>query len=95
MTRRRRSAGLHALPALLTVAETASVLRVGRSRSWSRCCEGVEPVEFHAPVDKRRLDTAKSGSCVPDPRLEHTLEKRDADPAGVAGVAGEPVLLAA
>lgn len=56
--------------------------------------DAIDRAELWAPVDKRRLDTVKFGSCVPDPRLEHMLAARDADPVGAAQVVSEPVLLA-
>jgi ATP-dependent Lhr-like helicase len=47
-----------------------------------------------APVDRRRLDTVKFGSCVPDDALAAMLAGRDADPAGTAQLIDEAILLA-
>lgn len=57
--------------------------------------EAIAPAELHAPVDKRRLDTVKFGSCVPDTRLEQMLAARDADLDGRAQVLSEPVFVGA
>jgi len=91
-----------AIAAQLDVAGTATMavddLGIGMRSSPAidelvAVVEAIEPAELGAPVDERRLDTIKFGSCVPDRRLECMLAARDADLAGGAHVVSEPVLL--
>lgn len=53
----------------------------------------LDPPASRPPVDKRRLDTVKFGSCVPDDVLEEMLSAREADVAGVAAVVAERVIV--
>lgn len=50
-----------------------------------------DPATAHAPVDRRRLDTVKFASCVPDEAVEAMLAARDADRPGVGAVIDEPI----
>jgi ATP-dependent helicase Lhr and Lhr-like helicase len=43
-------------------------------------------------VDRRRLDTVKFGSCIPDGALGDMLAQRDSDTVGVANLISEPLL---
>lgn len=54
----------------------------------------VEPEHADARVDPRRLDAVKFASCLPDAEVERMLQARDRDPAGVAAVITEPIVVA-
>jgi ATP-dependent Lhr-like helicase len=54
---------------------------------------GLDPETATARVDRRRLETVKFASCVPDDALERMLGARDRDVAGVAAVCHERVML--
>ena len=47
-----------------------------------------------APVDERRLDTVKFGSCVPDEALAGMLAERDLDHTGAGQLIDEAIRLA-
>jgi hypothetical protein len=53
-----------------------------------------DPVALRTPVEPRRLDAIKFGSCVPDAALQRMISERDADEPAVVRVLGEPVRLA-
>ncbi|MDA0169815.1 DEAD/DEAH box helicase [Solirubrobacter taibaiensis] len=66
----------------------------GSYDSLKRVVGGIDAPNATAPVDTRRIDTTKFGSCVPDQLLEQMLEQRETDSDGVARLIGEPLLTA-